>query len=45
MNSVYVFHPCSHQEYVVDGVDYMRVQFYVDGSKRKGTVHLDLKKV
>ena len=23
----------------------MRVKFYVDGSKRKGTVHVDLKKV
>ena len=24
---------------------YMRMKFYVDGSKRKGVVHLDLKKV
>ena len=24
---------------------YMRMKFYVDGSKRKGEVHLDLKKV
>lgn len=24
---------------------HMRMKFYVDGSKRKGTVHLDLKKV
>ena len=24
---------------------YMRMKFYVDGTKRKGTVHLDLKKV
>ena len=36
---------CSHQEYIVDDVTYMRVKFYVDGSKRKGTVHVDLKKV
>ena len=34
-----------HQEYIVEGVSYMRMQFYVDGSKRKGTVHLDMKKV
>ena len=37
--------PCSHQEYIVDNETYMRVKFYVDGSKRKGTVHVDLKKV
>ena len=36
---------CRHQEYIVDDVAYMRVKFYVDGSKRKGTVHVDLKKV
>lgn len=36
---------CRHQEYIVDDVTYMRVKFYVDGSKRKGTVHVDLKKV
>ena len=29
----------------MDGEKYMRVQFYVDGSKRKGTVQIDLKKV
>ena len=29
----------------MDGVTYMRVKFYVDGSKRKGTAYLDLKKV
>ena len=34
-----------HQEYIVDDVTYMRVKFYIDGSKRKGTVHVDLKKV
>jgi len=34
-----------HQEYIVEGTTYMRMKFYVDGSKRKGTVHLDLKKV
>ena len=27
------------------GVTYMRMKFYVDGKKRKGVVHLDLKKV
>lgn len=36
---------CRHQEYIVDGMQYMRMKFYVDGSKRKGTVHLDMKKV
>ncbi len=29
----------------MDGVTYMRMKFYVDGSKRKGVVVLDLKKV
>ena len=36
---------CSHQEYIVDGKEYMRMQFYVSGSKQKATAHLDLKKV
>ena len=35
----------SNQEYIVGGVSYMRVKFYVDGSKRKGIAYLDLKKV
>ncbi|XP_064394876.1 mitochondrial import inner membrane translocase subunit Tim21-like isoform X3 [Halichondria panicea] len=34
----------AHQEYIVEGESYMRVKFYVDGSKRKGEAHLDLKK-
>lgn len=34
----------AHQEYIVDGESYMRVKFYVDGSRRKGEAHLDLKK-
>lgn len=34
-----------HLEYIVEGTMYMRMKFYVDGSKRKGVVHLDLKKV
>ncbi|EDO35905.1 predicted protein [Nematostella vectensis] len=34
----------SFQEYVVDGEDYMRIKFYAKGSKRKGTVHVDVKK-
>lgn len=38
-------HACRHQEYIVDGESYMRVKFYVDGSRRKGEAHLDLKKV
>ena len=36
---------CRHQEYIVDDVTYMRLKFYVDGSKRKGTATIDLKKV
>lgn len=36
---------CSHQEYIVDGEEYMRIQFYVSGSKQNATAHLDLKKV
>ena len=39
------YHLLSHQEYIVDGMNYMRVKFFVDGSKRKGTVLMDLKKV
>ncbi|XP_065676846.1 mitochondrial import inner membrane translocase subunit Tim21-like [Hydra vulgaris] len=31
----------NYQQYVVDDVNYMRVQFYVSGSKRKGTVYAD----
>ena len=34
----------SHLEYEVDGVTYMRMKFYVTGQRRKGEVHLDLKK-
>ena len=36
---------CRHQEYIVDGVTYMRLKFYVDGSKMKGTATIDLRKV
>ena len=36
---------CRHQEYIVDGVSYMRLKFYVDGVKRKGIATIDLKKV
>lgn len=35
----------SYQEYLVDGENYMRVKFYLSGSKRKGTVHVDVKQV
>lgn len=34
----------NHLEYVVDGRTYMRMQFYVSGSRRKGKAHIDLKK-
>ena len=29
----------------MDGVNYMRVKFYISGSKRKATVHVDTKEV
>ena len=35
----------SSQEYIVNGEEHMRIIFYVSGSKRKGTAHMDLKKV
>ncbi|XP_065914287.1 mitochondrial import inner membrane translocase subunit Tim21-like [Dysidea avara] len=34
----------SHQEYIVEGEEYMRMQFYVSGSKQQATAHLDVKK-
>jgi import inner membrane translocase subunit TIM21 len=34
----------SSQEYVVNGEEHMRIVFYVAGSRRKGTAHMDLKK-
>ena len=39
-----IFH-YSYQEYLVDGENYMRVKFYLKGSKRKGKVHVDVKQV
>ena len=39
------FLPFSYQEYKVGDVNYMRVQFYVSGSKGKATVHVEAKKV
>ncbi|XP_013777324.1 mitochondrial import inner membrane translocase subunit Tim21-like [Limulus polyphemus] len=33
----------SHLEYEKDGVNYMRMKFYIEGSQRKGTVHLEVK--
>jgi len=35
----------SHQEYIVDGQNFMRVKFYIKGSKRKGTVQVDVKQI
>ncbi|XP_028392011.1 mitochondrial import inner membrane translocase subunit Tim21-like [Dendronephthya gigantea] len=35
----------SFQEYIVAGENYMRVKFYVSGTHRKGTVHVDVKQV
>lgn len=33
----------SHLEYVQDGVNYMRMKFYLKGSRRSATVHLEMK--
>lgn len=33
----------SHIEYEKDGRKYMRMKFYVEGSRQKGTVHLEMK--
>ncbi|XP_038070171.1 mitochondrial import inner membrane translocase subunit Tim21-like [Patiria miniata] len=33
----------SHLEYEQDGVKHMRMKFYIQGPKRKGTVHLEVK--
>lgn len=33
----------SHMEYVKDDINYMRMKFYIEGSRRKGTVHLEVK--
>ncbi|RDD46922.1 Mitochondrial import inner membrane translocase subunit Tim21 [Trichoplax sp. H2] len=35
----------SSQEYIVDDVNYMRVRYYINGTRNKGTVHVDLKEV
>uniref|UniRef100_T1J544 Mitochondrial import inner membrane translocase subunit Tim21 n=1 Tax=Strigamia maritima TaxID=126957 RepID=T1J544_STRMM len=32
----------SHLEYVKDGVNYMRMKFYIEGSLKKATVHLEV---
>ncbi|KFM76028.1 Mitochondrial import inner membrane translocase subunit Tim21, partial [Stegodyphus mimosarum] len=32
----------SHLKYEKDGKNYMRMKFYVEGSRRKGTVHLEV---
>lgn len=33
-----------HQTYIVDGIEYMRIQYHIEGSKRKGLVIVDIKK-
>lgn len=33
----------SHMEYVKDGLNYMRMKFYIEGNRRKGVVHLEMK--
>lgn len=36
---------CRNQKYVVENKEYMRIKFYVKGSRRKANVQLDLMKV
>ncbi|KAL1425769.1 hypothetical protein MTO96_018928 [Rhipicephalus appendiculatus] len=38
-NSVHV----SHMEYIKDGINYMRMKFYIKGPSRSGTVHLEVR--
>lgn len=33
----------SHMEYQKDGINYLRMKFYLQGLRRKGTVHLEMK--
>lgn len=33
----------SHVSYLKDDINHMRMKFYIEGSKRKGTVHLEIK--
>lgn len=33
----------SHMEYIKDGINYMRMKFYIKGSIRSGTVHLEVR--
>lgn len=35
----------SHIEYEKDDKKFMRMKFYVEGSRKKGTVHLEMKQV
>lgn len=37
----------SHIEFVKDGLKYMRLKFYIEGSEKgkQGTVHLEVKEV
>lgn len=34
----------SHMEYVKDGINHMRMKFYIKGSRKSGTVHLEVRK-
>lgn len=38
-----IFFSCSHVLYEKDGVNYLRMKFYLKGSRRKATVHLEMK--
>ncbi|XP_037554317.1 mitochondrial import inner membrane translocase subunit Tim21 [Dermacentor silvarum] len=33
----------SHMEYIKDGINYMRMKFYIKGPSRSGTVHLEVR--
>ena len=34
-----------HTLYIQDGVEHMRMQFYIQGSRKRGTVHLEVQEV
>ncbi|KAH6948289.1 hypothetical protein HPB50_023343 [Hyalomma asiaticum] len=35
----------SHMEYIKDGINYMRMKFYIKGPSRSGTVHLEVREL
>jgi len=35
----------SHMYYIKQGIKYMRIKFYVEGTRRRGTVYAEVKEV